>query len=108
MHAPAADLAAKYAVEIAEWLPDSNDRAALTVVVARTIWCGDDLAGGLAGALLGVVESVAVAVHDAIAHGECKTDRFRRWIGPSLEALAEQIAAVERNITIVAPGTGHA
>src|SRR5436305_951896 len=106
MH-PTTELSAKYAAKLADYLPDSDDRAALAEVVSNAIWCGDDVAAPFAGALLGVVERVAIAVYDAIEQGECDRERFRSWIGGSLEALAEQIAGVERSITIIAPGTGH-
>lgn len=108
MYEPPAELAARYATRLAEYLPDSRDRAALTEIVANSIWCPDEIAAALTEALLGVVEAVTFAVHDAVDQGECETERFRGWIAASLEALAEQIAAVERSISAIAPGVGHA
>lgn len=105
---PTVELSAKFAAKLAGYLPNSDDRAALADVVGNAIWCGDDVAAPFAGVLLGVVERVAMAVHDAIEQGEFDRERFRSLIGSSLEELAEQIAVIERSITIIAPGIGHA
>ena len=103
-----AELASQYAAELADYLPTASDRAALTQVVANAIWCGDEIAAQFAEALLSVIEGVAFAVHDAAERGECEHERFRSWIGSSLEVMAAQIVAVERHIAAVAPGIGHA